>query len=124
MIVHAGGLFSRAPRLETSKDGKRVERFITVQRAPEPADLWWENAVASSNIVLRRVSSWMAYLILLAISCGIQGLLTYLSEQARLTITSGRHICLLCCVHNLPKCLPEHAKLLASTFYCHLMTFT
>lgn len=60
-----------------------MNRFITVQRAPEPADVWWENARTLSQGGFRRVLSWVAYLVLVAVSCGIQGLLTYLAEQVR-----------------------------------------
>eukprot|EP00892_Ulva_mutabilis_P009819 jgi/Ulvmu1/7209/UM034_0118.1 len=81
--VLTGGVFSGAPRVPAMANGKQTDRFITVQRAPEPADVWWENAATSSHGGYRRVFSWLAYLILVAVSCGIQGLLTYLAEQER-----------------------------------------
>lgn len=81
--LDAGGVFSGAPRIPVMSKGKTTNRFVTVQRAPEPADVWWENAATASHGGYRRVLSWLAYLILVAVSCGIQGLLTYLAEQVR-----------------------------------------
>lgn len=112
VFLSAGGLFSRAPRAQVTSKGQNVERFVTVQRAPEPADLWWENATTASSVGFRRFLSWMAYLILVAVSCGIQGLLTYLAEQARFFMQwfLGCFTCMLLQHHRCTQSVRMHGK--------------
>lgn len=75
-----GGVFSKAPRIELS--GGR--QFVTVSRAPEPTDVWWDNMAASSYARrTRMLSGWLLFVALLALSVGVQLLLTWQAEQER-----------------------------------------
>ena len=47
----------------------RDSRYVSVTRAPEPSDWWWENTrFGGQRVVRRRIISWVAYVALLALS--------------------------------------------------------
>lgn len=55
-------------------------RYVSVTRAPEPSDWWWEKTrFGGQRVVRRRIISWAAYVALLALSLFV---MIYLNMQA------------------------------------------
>lgn len=81
----AGGYFSKAPRMPVKIRGAKATRYITVQRAPEPTDLCWENARPQSifSLQMRRVLIWATYFGALGVSLGLQVAIARVTEQER-----------------------------------------
>jgi len=69
------GLFSPAPRLN--------RRHITVSRAPEPSDIWWENMRGGVHVAACHAVSWSAYLVCAAASAALQFYIAGLAETER-----------------------------------------
>jgi hypothetical protein len=60
------------------------QHFITVERAPDPSDIWWHNCTAAGwQRQLRYLMGWAIWVLLLAVSAAIQVLLTRLAEHER-----------------------------------------
>ena len=61
-----------------------ARRFVTVRRAPEPTDMEWTSLQRSSvGRVWQHASGWALSVALLAVSVGIQLLLTWRAEEER-----------------------------------------
>ena len=90
--AHAGGALSPTPRMPLDlKDGRTVQRFVTVRRAPEPSDIWWENTRCyGSDIVKRRVLAWLGYAMLLGVAFAVQFLLALQAESNRREVQERR----------------------------------
>lgn len=86
------GVASSAPRIPSAYSSGWGGRFVTVQRAPEPSDVLWENISESgSSLNWRRLGLWLLYLLLLALSSAAQFAITRVAEQERqLRLTSAR----------------------------------
>ena len=70
------GCFSTAPRLNS--------RHITVERAPEPSDIRWENMqMARTFVHLRRAASWSIFLVFATVSAFLQFYVAGLAEEER-----------------------------------------
>jgi hypothetical protein len=83
-VPHAGGVLSPTPRMVLDTASGVTARFITVQRAPEPSDIIWENIQTGGHaIVKRRVFLALLYLLLLVVAFGAQLGLAILAEQER-----------------------------------------
>jgi hypothetical protein len=83
-VRDAGGWLSNAPRMKVHVDNKEGERFVTVQRAPEPTDIQWDNMTSSVyGMYSRKLAGWALGFVLLAVSAGIQTGLTAVAEKER-----------------------------------------
>jgi hypothetical protein len=77
-------MFSRAPRMPVEINGVESERFVLLQRAPEPSDVWWENTCpAGTSIPMRRALSWVLYIVTLCISLAVQFAIAKRAEAER-----------------------------------------
>jgi hypothetical protein len=77
-------MFSRAPRMPVEINAVESERFVLVQRAPEPSDVWWENTCpAGHSIPIRRALSWVLYIVMLAVSLAVQFAIAQGAESER-----------------------------------------
>jgi hypothetical protein len=75
------------------KSGKRGKRFVTVRRAPEPTDLFWENITMSRfGSIGRKLCGWAVFVALLAVSIAIQIALTSAAERERNTRLSEERL--------------------------------
>ena len=117
--VHAGGAFSPTPRIRLSTPEGTASRFVTVRRAPEPSDVWWENTRRSGPfIVQRRALIYSLYGLLLLFAFSVQLLLAVLAESERVDNKDVRigmsndmvcH-CPCCFLHSLSACCATSAR--------------
>ena len=75
--IATGGALARTPKIAlTEGEGPQrstIHRFVTVSRAPEPNDIWWESTLYGGwPIVLRRILAWSFYFALLAVAFAVQ----------------------------------------------------
>lgn len=81
--IASGGAFARTPKMALTEGPQRttVHRYVSVSRAPEPNDLWWESTLYGGwPIIRRRILAWFFYFALLAASFAVQ--VTYLASMA------------------------------------------
>ena len=86
-----GGALARTPKIAlTESEGsarRTTHRYVSVSRAPEPNDLWWENTLYGGwPIVQRRIWAWLGYFLLLGVAFCVQvysihGLLCYVAAH-------------------------------------------
>lgn len=84
-------MFSKTTRIKLDLPGRTAERFVTLRRAPEPSDIWWENTRDYAwAIVRRRTFAVLGYVVLLAAAFAVQFVLGLRAEAERVErIESG-----------------------------------
>eukprot|EP00892_Ulva_mutabilis_P004598 jgi/Ulvmu1/250/UM001_0254.1 len=86
--VATRGAFARTPKITLTKTQEnRVQttrRHVSVRRAPEPSDIWWENTLYGGwRVVRRRIVAWTLYALLLGIALFVQAQLAIEAKNER-----------------------------------------